>query len=116
MLVDAWGVVGAAAVAEGDLAALEMAEELGPFLVAGGPVLGRWAQRPAAGDECPVPVDDFFGVDRLVAHGGADVAVAGYQLGDVRRHPVHETGRERITNHAEYLSRSGEPLRLLPGW
>ena len=35
MLVDARGVVGAAAVAEGDLAAFEVAEELGPFGVRG---------------------------------------------------------------------------------
>src|SRR6266516_6397346 len=75
VLVDARGVVGAAAVAEGDLAAFEVAEELGPFGVGGGPVLRGRAQRPAAGDECPVAVDHLFGVDRLVAHGGVDVAV-----------------------------------------
>jgi len=32
-----------------------------------------------------------------------------------QRDPGVQTGRERITNHAEYLSRSGEPWRLLPG-
>ncbi len=37
-------------------------------------------------------------------------------LHDVLRDVPVETGRERITNHAEYLSRSGEPWRLLPGW
>jgi hypothetical protein len=37
--MDAWGVVGAAAVAEGDLAAFEVAEELLPLLVGGGAVL-----------------------------------------------------------------------------
>jgi hypothetical protein len=61
MLVDARGVIGAAAVAEGDLAALEMTEKLGPFLIGRGPVLHGRTQRPAAGDECPVPVDDLFG-------------------------------------------------------
>ena len=57
MLVDAGGGVGATAGAEGDLAVLEVAEELLPFCVGRGPVfLGR-AQRPAAGDECAVAVD-----------------------------------------------------------
>ena len=58
VLVDARGVVGAAAVAEGDLAALEMAEEVGPFLVCRGPVFPGGAQCPAAGDEGAVAVDD----------------------------------------------------------
>ena len=35
-----------------------------------------------------VSVDDFGGVDGLVAHGGVDVAVAGDELGDVWRHAV----------------------------
>jgi hypothetical protein len=48
-----------------------------------------------------VAVDHFLGVDRFVAHGGVDVAVPGDQLRDVRRHPVHETGNERFTSHAE---------------
>jgi len=38
VLVDAGGVVGAAAVADGDLALLEVADELGPFFVGGGAV------------------------------------------------------------------------------
>jgi hypothetical protein len=63
--VDARGVVGAAAVAEGDLPALEMAEETGPFLICRGPVFPGGAQGPAAGDEGPVAVDDLLGVDRL---------------------------------------------------
>ena len=49
VLVDAGGGVGAAAVAEGDLAAFEVAEELGPFLVGRGAVfLGR-AAAPGGG-------------------------------------------------------------------
>src|SRR5262249_28326725 len=71
VLVDAAGSVGTAAVAEGELAALEVAEELFPFGVGRGAVLGAGPQCPAAGDEPPVPADDFLGVDGLVAHGGA---------------------------------------------
>ena len=48
------------------------------------------AQRAAAGDECAVAVDGLLGVDGLVAHGGVDVVVPGDQLGDVRRHAVHD--------------------------
>jgi hypothetical protein len=58
VLVDARGVIGTAAVAEGDLAALEVAEELGPLLICRGPVFPGGAQCPAAGDEGPVAVDD----------------------------------------------------------
>jgi hypothetical protein len=41
-----------------------------------------------------VAVDGFLGVDGLISHGGVDVVVPGDQLGDVRRHSVHETGDE----------------------
>ena len=61
MFVDAGGVVGAAAVADGDLAALEVADELGPFGVRRGPVFLGGAQRAAAGDEGAVAVDRFLG-------------------------------------------------------
>ena len=90
VFVDAGGVVGAAAVADGDFAVFEVADELGPFLVGGGAVFLAGAQRAAAGDEGPVAVDHLFGVDGLVAHGGVDVAVAGDELGDVRWHAVHD--------------------------
>src|SRR6188508_1562461 len=76
VFVDAGGVIGAAAVADGDLAALEVADELGPFGVGGGAVFLGGAQRAAAGDEGAVAVDHFLGVDGLVSHGGVDVAVA----------------------------------------
>src|SRR6266516_1114837 len=56
VLVDAAGPVGAAAVAERDPPALEMAEELLPFGAGGGAVFLAGAQRTAAGDECPVSV------------------------------------------------------------
>jgi hypothetical protein len=59
-----------------------VADELGPFLIGRGAVFLAGAQRAAAGDERPMPVDHLFGVDRLVAHGGIDVAVPGDELGD----------------------------------
>ena len=36
------------------------------------------------------PLIDLLGVDGLVAHRGVDVAVPGDELGDVRRHAVHD--------------------------
>jgi hypothetical protein len=65
VLVDAAGVVGAPAVAEGDAAALEVAEELVPFGVGRGAVFFAGAGGPAAGDEGPVAADGFLGVDGL---------------------------------------------------
>src|SRR5215475_6275955 len=88
--MNAGRVVGAAAVADGDLAAFEMADELGPFGVGGGAVFLGGPQCATAGDEGTVAVDHFLGVDGLVSHGGVDVAVAGDELGDVRRHAVHD--------------------------
>jgi len=86
VFVDAGGGVGTAASTEGELAVLEMTEELVPFLLGGHPVfLGR-AQRAASGDERAVPIDDFRGIDGLVSHGGVDIAVAGDELSDVRGH------------------------------
>src|SRR5262249_28616092 len=81
VLVNAAGSVGAAAVAERDAAAFEVAEEFGPFLIGGGAVFLAGAQGAAAGDERPVAVDDLFGGDGLVSHGGVDVAVGGHELG-----------------------------------
>ena len=49
VFVDAGGVVGAAAVAEGDLAAFEVAEELVPFLVGGGAVFLGWGAARGGG-------------------------------------------------------------------
>ena len=82
------GAVGSAAVAQGDSAAFEVAEELLPFGVGGGAVFLAGAGGATASDEGAVAVDDLLGIDRLVAHGGVDVAVPDDQLGDVRRHPV----------------------------
>src|SRR5664280_2272562 len=57
--------VGPAAGAQGDLSAFEVAEELLPFLFCWGAVFLAGPQRPPAGDERAVAVDDFFGVDGL---------------------------------------------------
>ena len=60
-------------------------------------------------------VDGFLGVDGLVAHGGVDVGVPGDQLGDVRRHAVHdrvgdEDPAEIVRDQAERLpGGAGEP-------
>jgi hypothetical protein len=56
VLMDAGRRVGPAALAEGNLPALEVAEELFPFLVGWGPVLLARAYRPAAGDEARWPL------------------------------------------------------------
>jgi len=48
VFVDAGCVIGTAAVAEGDFAAFEVAEELGPFLVTGGAVFLTGTQFAAA--------------------------------------------------------------------
>jgi hypothetical protein len=110
VLVDARGVVGAAAVAEGDLAALEVAEELGHFLVGRDAVFRGRAQCPAAGDEGAVAVDDLLGIDRLISHGGVDVAVPGDQLGDVGRHSVHDrVGDEQPARLADSIRMRRSP-------
>src|SRR5262249_9312669 len=90
VLVDAGRVVGASAVADGDLAAFEVADELVPFLVGGSAVFLAGPQCPATGDGRAMPVDHCVGVDGLVAHGGVDVAMPGDELGDVRRHAMHD--------------------------
>jgi len=87
-----------------------VAEELFPFGVGRGAVFGAGPQCPAAGDERAVPGDDFLWVDGLVSHGGVDVAVAGDELGDVRRHAVHDGVGDQ---HPAEVVR-GEPERL-PG-
>jgi hypothetical protein len=86
------------------------AEELLPFAVGRGTVFGAGPQGAAAGDERAVPGDDFLGVDGLVSHGRVDVAVAGDELGDVRRHAVHDGVGDQ---HPAEVVR-GEPERL-PG-
>src|SRR5439155_14373395 len=83
MFVDARGAEGSAACTSGYLAAFEVAEELGPFLVGGVAVFLGGSQGPPAGEERQVRLDGFFGVDGLVAEGDVDVAVSGDDLGDV---------------------------------
>jgi hypothetical protein len=74
----------------GYFASFEVAEELVPFLIGGCPVLLTGPGRAPAGDERPVLVDDFLGVDGFVAHRGLQVAVPGDELGDVRQHTVED--------------------------
>jgi hypothetical protein len=88
--VDAGGAVGSCAVAEGDAAALEAAEELVPFGVGGGAVFLAGAELAPAVNEGAVAVDGFLGVDRFVAHCGVGVFVSEYELGDVGRHAVED--------------------------
>ena len=86
--MDAGRGVGAAARAQGDLAVLEVAEELLPLLVGGGAVLLVGSQSTPSGDERTVAVDGLLGIDGLVAHGRVYVSVPCDELGDVGRHPV----------------------------
>jgi hypothetical protein len=90
MLVDAWGGVGAAAEAGGDLATLPVAEEFLPFGVGGDAVLLAWAQGPSAAEEGQVSLDGLLGIDGLVAQGDVDVAMACDDLGDMRWQAVHD--------------------------
>jgi hypothetical protein len=80
------------------------AEELVPFGAGRGAVFFAGAELAAAGDEGPVAVDGFLGVDRLVAHDGVYVLVSEDELGDVRGHAVEETGREHCCPRAEWVS------------
>ena len=121
VFVDAGGGVGAAAGAEGDLSAFEVAEEFVPFLSVGAGIPRRVAG-PAAGDERAVPVDDLVGVDGLVAHGGVDVAVSGDELGDMGWHAVHdgvgdEEPPEVMGGESERLARRRRSVRCcrVPG-
>ena len=90
VLMNARRRVRPAAFAERDAPTLEMAEEFFPFFVAGSTVFLAGTEAAAAGDERPVAVDDFLGIDGLIAHRGVYVPVPGDQLGDVRRHAVHD--------------------------
>ena len=65
MFVDAGGSERAPALADGQFAALEVAEEFGPFGVGGCAVFLAGAQRTAAGEEGQVSLDGFVGVDGL---------------------------------------------------
>jgi len=89
VLVDTRGSVGAAAITEGEFAALEVAEEFLPLVIGGGAVLPGGTQFAAAGEEGSVAVDGLLRVGRLVPHGGVEVAVPDDELGDVGGHAVH---------------------------
>jgi len=88
--VDAGRGVGAATSAQGHLAVLEVADELLPFLIGGGPVFITGSQCPSSGDERTMAVDGFLGIDSFVAHGRVDVTVPGDELSDVGRHAVQD--------------------------
>ena len=107
-LVDAWRAEGAGADADRQLAFFEVGEELVPFLLGRCPVFLAGAGLPAAGDERAVGFDGFGRVDRLVTHRGADIAVAAYDLGDVRRQPVHD----RVGDEDPAKIMGGEDQRL----
>ncbi|MCY0939553.1 hypothetical protein, partial [Streptomyces sp. H34-S4] len=88
MFVDARGAERAAAGSGGDLAALEVADELAPFLVGGDAVFLAWPHRSPAGQEGQVGLDGLVRIDGLVAKGDVDVLMAGDDLRDVRGQTV----------------------------
>jgi len=101
--------------ANGDLSALEVPQELLPFLVGGLPVfLGR-SEFASAGDEGQVRGDRFVGVDGLVSHGDADIAVPGDDLGDMRRETVEDSVSDEYATKVVWgevqrlISRIGQP-------
>src|SRR6185312_5122424 len=67
MFMDAGGSERATAGADGDLAALEVAEEFLPFGVGGCAVFVGGAQRTPSGEERQVGLNRLVGVDGLVA-------------------------------------------------
>src|SRR5216683_7529886 len=71
-----WRSVVTAADAEGDLAQLEVRQELVPFGNGELPVFFAGPFGPAAGDERPVVGDHVLGVDRGVPHRGVENGVA----------------------------------------
>ena len=88
MLVLAGRGVGPAAVAELDLALVEVGLELGPLVVGDGPVLGGGPDLAPAGEVGLVVADDVFVEDGDVAAGGLEVEVAEQCGADVNGQPV----------------------------
>src|SRR5712691_59949 len=82
-----WRSVVTAADPEGDLAQLEVGQELVPFGNGELPVFFAGPFGPAAGDERPVVGDHVLGVDRGVPHRGVKNGVAADLRGDVRWQP-----------------------------
>src|ERR1019366_1477906 len=76
--------------AQGDLAVLEVADELLPLLLGGGPVFIAGSEGASSGDERAMAVDGFLGIDSFVAHGRVDVTVPGDELSDVGWHAVQD--------------------------
>ncbi|MEU0195005.1 hypothetical protein ABZ250_35110 [Streptomyces afghaniensis] len=73
----------APAVAQGELAALKVAEKLVPFLRGDSAVFLDRPQSPASGDERSMCLDGFRRVDGGVSHRRSDVVVTSNDLGDV---------------------------------
>src|SRR6266542_3279500 len=65
---------------DGHLSFLEVGEEGVPLLVGGGSVFFAGSGRSASGDECPVRLDRFGRVDRLIPHGRVNGLVAADDL------------------------------------
>jgi hypothetical protein len=74
------------------------------------------------GGACDVSGDDIgrmpvqAAAGPVIPHRGSRVSMRRGFLDVAQRDPSVETGRERITNHAEYLSRSGAPGGYSRGW
>src|SRR6266704_2747267 len=76
--------------AQGDLAELEVVQELVPLSRGEVTVFFAGAKGASPGDEGPVVGDDVLGVERGIPHGGSDVGVPEDPGGDVRRKPGPE--------------------------
>src|SRR5260370_10289378 len=82
-----WRSVVTAGDSEGDLAQLEVGQELGPFGSGELTVFVAGPFGPAAGDKRPVVGDHVLGVDRRIPHRGIENGVAADLRSDVRWQP-----------------------------
>ena len=102
MLVLAGGGIGPAAVAEFELALVEVFLELLPFLRGCRPVFGPWALFPAAGQVGLVVADDVFFEHGDIPAGDFQVQVAKKRSADVDRQPVvDQVGGEQARSRAK---------------
>jgi len=90
--VFAGGAVGASALAEFELAELEVLVEFLPLLVGRLAVLGLGSEGPSLVEERAVGADQFVLEDREVCLCGAKVCMAEYARGDV----AMKTSRKRL--------------------
>ncbi|MEU0970034.1 hypothetical protein ABZ357_33190 [Streptomyces sp. NPDC005917] len=82
--------VGPSAVSEGELPALEVAEELVPFFRSDSAVFPGWPDRAAAAAERAMRFDRVGGVERRLSHGGVEAVGASDDLSDVRRQAIED--------------------------